>query len=92
MRWRKGRRSSNLEDRRSQTGGRRGRSIGLGGFFVLLVRQAQGARRGQANQLSVLMELQADCFAGVWGHSDCTTGNSRKRRRRRRSQRRGGDR
>ena len=92
MRWRKGRRSSNLEDRRSQTGGRRGRSIGLGGFFVLLVRQAQGARRGQANQLSVLMELQADCFAGVWGHSTAQRENSRKRRRRRRSQRRGGDR
>ena len=217
MRWRKGQRSSNLEDRRSRTGGRRGRSIGLGGFFVLLVlsflfkenffallgpsmgtdlspmpgdstparepspeeeelvdfmsfvlddtqatwsrlfadggyreaqmvlfrgavqsacgfaqsatgpfycpgdqkvyldlsffddlrrrfgapgdfaqayviaheighhvqtllgiedqvRQAQGARRGQANQLSVLMELQADCFAGVWGHSTAQRG------------------
>ncbi len=217
MRWRKGQRSSNLEDRRSQTGGRRGRSIGLGGFFVLLVlsflfkenffallgpsmgtdlspmpgdstparepspeeeelvdfmsfvlndtqatwsrlfadggyreaqmvlfrgavqsacgfaqsatgpfycpgdqkvyldlsffdelrrrfgapgdfaqayviaheighhvqtllgiedqvRQAQGTRRGQANQLSVLMELQADCFAGVWGHSTAQRG------------------
>jgi hypothetical protein len=24
---------------------------------------------GAANQLSVLMELQADCLAGVWGHS-----------------------
>ena len=217
MRWRKGRRSSNLEDRRSQTGGRRARSIGLGGFFVLLVlsflfkenffallgpgmgtdlspmpgestatreaspeeeelvdfmsfvlddtqatwsrlladggyreaqmvlfrgavqsacgfaqsatgpfycpgdrkvyldlsffdelrrrfgapgdfaqayviaheighhvqtllgiegqvRQAQGSRPGQANQLSVLMELQADCFAGVWGYSTAQRG------------------
>ncbi|AXU94068.1 neutral zinc metallopeptidase [Erwinia persicina] len=28
----------------------------------------QGASRVQVNQLSVKMELQADCFAGVWGH------------------------
>lgn len=33
------------------------------------VRQAQQARPGAANQYSVLLELQADCFAGVWGHS-----------------------
>jgi hypothetical protein len=33
------------------------------------VRQAQQARPSQANQLSVALELQADCFAGVWGHS-----------------------
>jgi predicted metalloprotease len=33
------------------------------------VRRAQGANSGSANQLSVLLELQADCFAGVWGHS-----------------------
>jgi len=38
------------------------------------VRQAQGSRPGQANQLSVLMELQADCLAGVWGHSTAQRG------------------
>jgi predicted metalloprotease len=33
------------------------------------VRSAQARNRGQANALSVAMELQADCFAGIWGHS-----------------------
>lgn len=33
------------------------------------VRQLQRSRPSAQNQLSVLMELQADCFAGVWGFS-----------------------
>jgi predicted metalloprotease len=33
-----------------------------------MAQQRARAGEGQSNALSVLIELQADCFAGVWGH------------------------
>jgi predicted metalloprotease len=34
-----------------------------------MVRRRQRASPAEAKELSVMMELQADCLAGIWGHS-----------------------
>jgi predicted metalloprotease len=40
------------------------------------VRQQQASNPRETNALSVRLELQADCFAGVWGHATNKSGRA----------------
>jgi predicted metalloprotease len=42
--------------------------------------RATGDRRAGANSASVALELQADCFAGVWGHEAAQAGRAQQRK------------
>ncbi|ABA59168.1 zinc metalloprotease [Nitrosococcus oceani ATCC 19707] len=40
----------------------------LFGISARVMKAKQGRSKAEVNKLSVLQELQADCFAGIWGH------------------------
>ena len=89
MRWTPGGRSDNLEDRRGASGGGMKLGLGgtvvllaheIGHHVQNLtgiekaMRNAVQRNPAAGNQLSVAMELQADCYAGVWAYSAARAG------------------
>ena len=84
MRWQSGRRSSNVEDMRTRFGAPGdfaqayviAHEVGhhvqtLLGISDQVARAQRQTGKAGANQLQVRMELQADCFAGIWAnHAD----------------------
>jgi uncharacterized protein len=65
MRWRDPRKSDNVEDRR----GMRIPGRAVGGGDKVHNAEEQAGTEADANRLSVRLELQADCLAGVWANN-----------------------